>query len=1292
MSDLRSALGAYASVIRSQQEPGKEHEPTPTEYFAVSCKTLGNASEQSPDFLVSTLRILEAMIQQAAKPVVRSQFKAVSTNLLDIITQSADEPKLLRVALVTLGTLLCAQDMSDGYWGNVQPLQCLNTILVMLEDSNAKLRKVAEDQILRLLRQHKLHKGRAVRAYVGDFCFAILKSCTRSDYKRSLYIILFLESGMALLASGENRPKQYFDSLLSLQACQQAPLTAACYRTIDAYFQSPYYDATTTQTAICYQTLVETRSTSVDMEANTYRYLGLGSGYVLLHKRDAHLARTLLKKTCQALTTGCEGEFVQIHDAVGAGFKRIVGECISGVMVREALQAEENKDKEREKSFVCVVVQALEELLQIKYMAAWLHALGASKKLFETVMYLSGDGTSSGVLVEPLVRQLAGVYQLAEARSIVVDVSTHLAMGETLGVALRCVGFAGFLEIVPLRAGAATPDYMAIDTAREWILPLLHTNLKLMRCSLCDFATIVLPMVEICRDAAARPAELQLNPSQVALVKARIMQLLSLFPDFCHLGTSDLIFFFPRLLPELVAALQNGSKDGMNSAQHILTGIAQLANVVHEASGGTVYKSSSLTAAGDQDLSLGDLEGGTGGATKRTIVDFTRVETPEYKALSGHAHTVLPAILSFLERSSIGDPSFASAVRCVSAWTSVSPTSLVTVISKKLLQLLLQSTAPSLSVGPNKADAGASWMAITLAVVPYLPAPMIHILYKTIRPLLSVDQSISSQKRAYAVLEAVLTLHGDRLFSMEPRESILAVVNESLMNAHVSARNMRLRSIETIVGSICCDLKTAAPQSEQCEAYYTQLVQAADATFGETLICQKDANQKTRDTAKNILSSLVLHLGLEASLTRLAAALVAETAVMRSAAVLGLCVAFVQHRNTAGITQHFPALLGTACLLLQEESAEVSRAVLTFVKVCCAVVPTDSLRDQLPRVISSFCHELGSLKAKFATRCKGLMRKLLQRFGEGHVRPLVPQEDLPLLEYLLRQDRRRERRQGDKKENLLESDDEADEDEGDNVGDNDMEVAEGTSGKRYSSVQLDHRIESRPKAKRSASAVDDRLPSSLTDLLEDQGRATGVISGAKATAGAAASVDRRRSRKRGREDENSEPMSSSSKDKDVDEDEDEKYRVVMEDGVVVVKSREDEGDGGGGSNKRGKLGAAVRASTLEEEQDGSTATATDKTGANKKKRTPAPGEEYKSKKSGGDVWRKGKLEPHAYIPLDARLLAGRNSREAMSTFGGVVNTKRARADAAAAAAPGHVVVGNRKQREARNKRKAGKRK
>ena len=56
----------------------------------------------------------------------------------------------------------------------------------------------------------------------------------------------------------------------------------------------------------------------------------------------------------------------------------------------------------------------------------------------------------------------------------------------------------------------------------------------------------------------------------------------------------------------------------------------------------------------------------------------------------------------------------------------------------------------------------------------------------------------------------------------------------------------------------------------------------------------------------------------------------------------------------------------------------------------------------------------------------------------------------------------------------------------------------------------------------------------------------------------------------------------------------------------------------------------------------------------KKLNLKEPGIEYKSKKSGGDVWKKGMLEPHAFIPLDARLLSKKHYKEAIDHFGVVV--------------------------------------
>ena len=70
----------------------------------------------------------------------------------------------------------------------------------------------------------------------------------------------------------------------------------------------------------------------------------------------------------------------------------------------------------------------------------------------------------------------------------------------------------------------------------------------------------------------------------------------------------------------------------------------------------------------------------------------------------------------------------------------------------------------------------------------------------------------------------------------------------------------------------------------------------------------------------------------------------------------------------------------------------------------------------------------------------------------------------------------------------------------------------------------------------------------------------------------------------------------------------------------------------------------------------------DKGGRMKRKRggesDPNSGREYRAKKAGGDVKKKGKLEPYAYIPLDPKLMAKRNKREAVTRYGGSVGNKR----------------------------------
>ena len=80
-----------------------------------------------------------------------------------------------------------------------------------------------------------------------------------------------------------------------------------------------------------------------------------------------------------------------------------------------------------------------------------------------------------------------------------------MALGDTLGTAIRSCGVANFLTVVPFRE-ASSPAYIGVDRAREWLLSLLHANLKLMRCRLADFGGTILPIAGACSQAVRTTA------------------------------------------------------------------------------------------------------------------------------------------------------------------------------------------------------------------------------------------------------------------------------------------------------------------------------------------------------------------------------------------------------------------------------------------------------------------------------------------------------------------------------------------------------------------------------------------------------------------------------------------------------------------------------------------------------------------------------------------------------------------------------------------------------------------
>jgi hypothetical protein len=239
------------------------------------------------------------------------------------------------------------------------------------------------------------------------------------------------------------------------------------------------------------------------------------------------------------------------------------------------------------------------------------------------------------------------------------------------------------------------------------------------------------------------------------------------------------------------------------------------------------------------------------------------------------------------------------------------------------------------------------------------------------------------------------------------------------------------------------------------------------------------------------------------------------------------------------------------------------------------------------------------------------------------------------------------------------SDDEMDED---NVDDADMEEANGASSTVRDITRTlaggnavsneDYRLGKRPKAMRVGDSVRTTLPTTLDDLLEDQ---PSVRQSARGDASKGAGS------KRGRDDLDHSSGAPAKKKDGARRDDDDRYNVVVSaDGKVVVKEvepDEDEADAPAAAKH------SKRSAEQEAESDANKRP-TKQEGPQKRRRLnlKEPGEEYRAKNAGGDVWKKGMLAPHAFIPLDPRLLSKKHRDQAIDHFGVVVKGKGRRAD------------------------------
>jgi len=574
----------------------------------------------------------------------------------------------------------------------------------------------------------------------------------------------------------------------------------------------------------------------------------------------------------------------------------------------------------------------------------------------------------------------------------------------------------------------------------------------------------------------------------------------------------------------------------------------------------------------------------------------------------------------------------------------VCPRSFLQNLFKKVMQRLLVATQAE----EDESDKICTLLGLAQALISSetLDESSVSLLYRATCPLIRSDEHDSKvQKRAYKCMAEICEKNGSFVTSSERLGEMTELMIGSIMTCQVSSRHMRLKCMIHIV-------KAFDSTNEQHMAVIPKIM-------GEVLLCLKDSNAKTREAAYQLLLTMAeVRDDMTDFFQIILAALGAQTPHMRSGAVMAISRLVFEYRDDYTVQQLLPQVLQTVTILFDEKSREVIKSVVGFVRVSIAAMEKDQLEPLLPEVVGGLM-KYNKGKGRFRAKIKIILKKLARSYGFEKITPLVPEDDARLMTHMRKLEERAKRRKAAGRsdgradgqtvfDDMMESDEE-DSDDGRTfmTGATGFTRMTATTGKsqRTAAIERAKSIKSSAKSMmsaRSSATYGPRIRAEkageIMDMLDpamaksvhfadDVG--TGEFSDDDDDDGVMEFDDMGRLVVH-------EPL-------DID-----RHSVMDADGPNAADAEENDDFRGGGKRRRvSKFESAKveRAVAIQRK-------------AQKKANEPkALGSAYKSKKSGGDVKKKGqKFEPYAYVPLDGKSYSKKNRGKAVAQMGTVVKS------------------------------------
>ncbi|TGZ37069.1 RRP12-like protein [Temnothorax longispinosus] len=935
--EMLAVLAAVTEVIK--QNGGNE---TSTEYFAALMSTLEAIEDDTS--VAATLSLLGMCLRTVPRNVLNLQFGPTSQALLRILERSAivsENHLVLRHCIGCLSVLLRAQEAA--VWIAPSTTQLLNAILSLVTHAKPKVRKSAQHGICAILRGSDVMRSEApappthhpAAGHIATHCVAQLDAACEPGSSLGattiLHILTLLKDIMSQLPKSHVRT--ICERLLSIMTLNNVLITSCCLQTLHGLLVARPSEATLPfpQNASIIKALYAYQPSADDTQP-TLAWLAV--------MREAHcnLVRLAVGTWASPQSGTAVDVLATLHHLTPEMFDRCVGlllsnrtEIVAGAshtveaILRDGV-ARLCEDEERVGRYEPIlrrVVETLREALSYRYLGAWRHVLHLTAVLFE----VAGKLAARAGRLEQLGNLVETLGTLRDFHAFAYNREAEYA----IGAAIRAMGPRLVLNILPLRTDENQPPApcQQINLRRaSWMIPLLKDCVTTAGGTIALFKDVLLPIARHCEEKANETSSASTADGKT--YECLVTQIWSILPSIC-----------------------NDASDVKDNFKHV----AKLLGI----------------AINDRrDLRLPAMA-----ALRKLIVKAAADDRAE---LARFAKNYLPILFNLYTTRPSGTDE--EGVR-LAAYDTIK--TYVTIASSDLANELFDRALSKLDEPDADDFFKESVYDLTRALIGYTDVDRLSKYYDACVPVLKNATKRKEQKKAYRFLEEICGSEREicERFLHEHRRRIQKTLIASASSVVRTSRGARLRCLAHLV--------RRHPQLEGTKFL--------EAVVPEAVLCVKDINERCRDAAYQLLNAIAerflnepAHLKDYADM--LMVGLSGERAYV-SASLLALASVTYRHNDSLG-TEIVAEILGHACTILTSPTREIAESALSYVKVYLNVTPSDVIAPTLPRIVDALSRMTEDCKRHFRQKVRDIFTKLIRKYGFGPIASMVPASDVTL--------------------------------------------------------------------------------------------------------------------------------------------------------------------------------------------------------------------------------------------------------------------------------------------------------